>query len=145
MTLTERIDLLIQERGLSRRRLAINAGIPPSSLQSAMERGRNITFDMLDRIANALDVPVQALMGYEVLGKTPNGINLYGLRGEYVAFEDDYSKESLLQAFSLLNEQGRIKAVERTKELTEIPRYQRQPKEPLDETFMENTQDGETE
>lgn len=34
----ERIDLLLRRRGMSRRKLAIAAGIPASSLQSAMAR-----------------------------------------------------------------------------------------------------------
>ena len=58
MSLIERIDALLDERKISRRQLAIMANIPPSSLQSAMSRGKNMTVEMLQAIAEALDVPV---------------------------------------------------------------------------------------
>ena len=61
MSLTERIDNLLEERKISRRQLAIMAHIPPSSLQSAMSRGKNMTVEMLQAIAEALDVPVSYL------------------------------------------------------------------------------------
>ena len=38
------------------------ADIPTSSLQSAMERGKNISIDMLYKIADALNVPVISLL-----------------------------------------------------------------------------------
>lgn len=56
MTITERIDAVLQRRNMSRRQLAKAANIPPSSLQSAMERGKNLSTDMVRKIAKALDV-----------------------------------------------------------------------------------------
>lgn len=70
MTVTERIDCIIQSRKISRRQLAIKAGIPPSSLQSAMARGKNISFEMLQKIANALEVDVSELLGINPLPPT---------------------------------------------------------------------------
>ena len=49
MTMTEKIDSIIQSKKMSRRQLAIKAGIPPSSLQSAMERGKNLSLEMLEK------------------------------------------------------------------------------------------------
>ena len=63
MTLTERIDDLIEARGMSRRQLAIAADIPPSSLQSAMARGRNMTAEMVVSIAQTLRVSSDWLLG----------------------------------------------------------------------------------
>lgn len=65
MTVTERIDSIIQGRGLSRRQLALAAGIPPSSLQSAMARGKNMTLEMLQAIADALGVQVVDLLDWD--------------------------------------------------------------------------------
>ena len=60
MTSTVRmIDAILQQKNMSRRQLAKAASIPPSSLQSAMERGKNISADMLQKIANALQVPIE--------------------------------------------------------------------------------------
>lgn len=65
MNPTERIDALLAERGMSRRQLAMQANIPPSSFQSAMSRGKNMTIEMLQSVADALDVPIEALLPEE--------------------------------------------------------------------------------
>ena len=38
-----------------------------------------------------------------------------------------YRQEKLMEYFSLLNQDGQEKAVERVEELTEIPKYQKDP------------------
>ena len=68
MDISDRIDKLLKERGISRRKLAILAEVPPSSFQSAMERGGNMTTEMLQKIAHALGVPASYLMGWESSG-----------------------------------------------------------------------------
>lgn len=62
MTIVDKIDSILKERNMSRRQLAKLAGIPTSSLQSAMERGKNISVDMLYKIADALNVPIVSLL-----------------------------------------------------------------------------------
>lgn len=57
------IDKLIGELGMSRRQLALKANIPPSTLQSALERDKNMTVEMAEKIAEALHVPVSFLLG----------------------------------------------------------------------------------
>lgn len=63
MTTTKRIDAILNARGMSRRQLAIEANIPPSSFQSAMARGRNMTIEMLQAIAATLKVSADYLLG----------------------------------------------------------------------------------
>lgn len=63
MTTVQRLDAILKSRGMSRRQAAIAAKIPPSTLQSAMERGKNISVDMLQQLAAALDIPVTELVG----------------------------------------------------------------------------------
>ena len=66
MTSTVRmIDTILQHKNMSRRQLAKAASIPPSSLQSALERGKNISADMLQKIADALQVPVELIINPE--------------------------------------------------------------------------------
>ena len=66
MTSTVRmIDAILQHKNMSRRQLAKAASIPPSSLQSALERGKNISADMLQKIADVLQVPVELIMNPE--------------------------------------------------------------------------------
>ena len=42
--------------------MAIAAGIAPSSLQSALQRGKNITLDMLEACASVLGTPLYTLV-----------------------------------------------------------------------------------
>lgn len=63
MTIAERVDHILQERKMSRRQLAKLAGIPPSSLQSAMERGRNLSIEMIQKLSLALGVNIEDLLG----------------------------------------------------------------------------------
>lgn len=63
MTVTERIDTVLKEKGMSRRQLAIDANIPTSSLQAAMARGRNMTIEMLMAVAGTLNISTDYLLG----------------------------------------------------------------------------------
>ena len=126
MTTAEQIDALIKERGLSRRQLAIDAEIPPSSLQPAIERNKNIPFQMLEKIVSTLGISI-----FEVLGDEERKLFVEAEAGtisDY--FKQGYkftSREKLLvRLFHLLNEEGQDATIERVEELTEIPKYQRE-------------------
>lgn len=54
MDIYDRIDDMIQNQSLSRRKLALKAGIPPSTFQSMMARKKNMPVEVLDRITRAL-------------------------------------------------------------------------------------------
>ena len=77
MTVCERIDNILKERGMSRRKLAERAGIPPSSLQSALSRNSGLSLDMLHPISKVLEVPIEFLMGMTRLNKRLIQKNLY--------------------------------------------------------------------
>lgn len=62
MTPLERLDIILKQRGISRRQAAIAAKIPPSTFQSAMERRGNMSIDMLQAISNALDIPLSKIL-----------------------------------------------------------------------------------
>lgn len=61
MNITTLIDEVIKERGMSRRQLAIKAGVKPSTLQSAMERG-DMMVSTLEKIAKALNISVHGVL-----------------------------------------------------------------------------------
>lgn len=157
MTTVDKINSILQERNMSRRQLAKQAGIPPSSLQSAMERGKNISVDMLTKIAAALNISLSELLpSTEEIAQQ----NLFTVMEAHLAkvhevmqpdldlqeldtvseeahklFEQVSSKSEeylLLKNFEKLNEEGRNVAVERVKELALIPAYQKQPSESED-------------
>ncbi|MBQ8617615.1 MAG: helix-turn-helix transcriptional regulator [Clostridia bacterium] len=62
--LSTRIDCCLQKMQMSRRCLAKKSGIPTSTLQSAMERGDNMTIKMVEKIASALSVSPAWLCGW---------------------------------------------------------------------------------
>ena len=61
MDIYDRIDETLKDQKMSRRQLAIKAGIPPSTFQSMMARKKNMPVEVLDRIARALGVSEDVL------------------------------------------------------------------------------------
>lgn len=81
MTISARIDNILNQQGISRRQLAIKAGIPPTSFQSAMARGDGMSTKMLNKVADALGVPVQVLLTSDDIAQT--SVNLAEQIGYY--------------------------------------------------------------
>lgn len=115
MTVTERIDAVLKEKGMSRRQLAIDSNIPPSSLQAAMARGRNMTVEMLMAVADALGVSTDFLLGLSDEPTTDpllrSVCKFTGLSAEAATFLHDYKHsfithliEFLVQDKDIVNE-----------------------------------------
>lgn len=108
MDIYNRIDDILAEKKLSRRKLAQQIGVAPSTFQSMMSRKRGMSFDVLMKIVTYLQVPASDFYRDEIL---PEVTDVY--------------KERLDAAYSLLNDSGRQEAVKRVEELAEIPKYSR--------------------
>jgi transcriptional regulator with XRE-family HTH domain len=110
----ENIDRELEKRGMSRRKLAISIGVPPSTFQSMMERKRGITLELLKKIADALGMSIYSLADFD-------------LASEAVTEEINTNRREsqLLSHFRTLNDNGQTVAVERVQELAQIPAYQR--------------------
>lgn len=110
----ENIDRELEKRGMSRRKLAISIGVPPSTFQSMMERKRGITLELLKKIADALGMSIYSLADFD-------------LASEAVTEEINTNRREsqLISHFRTLNDNGQTVAVERVQELTQIPAYQR--------------------
>lgn len=66
MDIYENIDKELSKQGKSRRKLAIAAGIPPSTFQSMMERKRGLSVENLRKIAEVLNLKWYDLLeGFE--------------------------------------------------------------------------------
>ena len=117
----ENIDRELEKRGMSRRKLAISIGVPPSTFQSMMERKRGMTLELLKKIADALGMSIYSLADFD-------------LASEAVTEEINANRREgkLLSHFRNLNDNGQSVAVERVQELTQIPAYQRQADGPQD-------------
>lgn len=127
MTTVERIDAILKNRKISRRQLAISAQIPPSSLQSAMERNKPLSFEMQEKISSALNVSV-----YEVLGDDERALFMKAEAGtisEYFKqgykFTDD--ERVLVRLFHSMKEIGQQRGIETMWELSQVPRYRAEP------------------
>lgn len=126
MDIYDRIDDILKEKNLSRRKLAIMAGIPPTTLQSAFSRKTvNLPVDTIKRIADALGVPVSDLAGWsffdELHPDMANEVNLY----EQVVKQYGSGVAELLELFADLNEDGQAKAIAALSDLTLIEKYQK--------------------
>lgn len=154
MTIYEKIDRIRNEHGISRRKLAQLAGIPPSTLQSMMERQRGLTVETISKIATVLEISPEELLNGTPLGaiwgelaalETSEQIKKNG-SAEYNPLEHENFSEiqipmnahprlkrswkRLISAFACLNLDGQEIAAERVEELAQIPKYQRQQDEP---------------
>lgn len=150
MNITNLIDTILSIRNMSRRQLAIDAKIPPSSFQSAMERG-DFSISMLKKIADTLQVPMNSLISDEedkninfiaiarlaaALNVPPSILTDLPLATDVPPQEDsDLSPEKLreidrrlwlLTNFEKLNELGKDTANIRIEELTQLQKYQKQ-------------------
>ena len=141
MTNVERIDDILKDRGISRRQLALMAHIPPSSLQSAMERNRTLSFEMQEKIARVLSVSL-----YELLGDDERKFFIEAEAGtisNYIkqGYKFTTDEKLLVRLFHLLNETGKDAAIDRVGDLTEIPRYRAEtaPESTLDSNEGKDT------
>ena len=106
--------------------LAEQAGISVNSLRLYESGKRKPNIDTLKRIADALEVNVTTLFSVEDLARL--AVSVGSLDFEYSnGYEYSSSKERIMEAFDSLNPSGQQVAVERVEELTEIPKYQKDP------------------
>lgn len=125
MTVCERIDTILKDRGMSRRKLAIKAGIAPSSFQSAMARNTSLSLDMLIPISDVLGISVEYLhMGIENYQPDITDAELQSMVDSgYADSEDQTTYQELTYLLLKLNELGQQKVIERVEELLELPKY----------------------
>lgn len=130
MGLGNRISYLVAKKGVSLKEVATKANIPYTTLYSMVKRdGKKVEYETLEKIAQALDISVNDIL------EIPDASSLPGLiDSAYMDNEEKipnvneiYRQEKLMEYFSLLNQDGQEKAVERVEELTEIPKYQKDP------------------
>lgn len=117
MEIYDNIDRELEKRRMSRRKLALSIGVPPSTFQSMMERKRGMTIELLKKISAALNVDFYSLADFDMASDA--------LFEEINANRKATKEEQLLQHFRTLNDNGQTVAVERVQELTQIPAYQR--------------------
>lgn len=140
----ERIKHARQIKGMSQETLARAIGSTKSTISKYELGHREPSLDTIQRIADALRIEF-----FDLVVPTGDQASVDGLltevedakkRGLRVVWKNDNlyltapSKEQkILLAFDKLNAKGREVAVKRVEELTEIPKYQRKPRDGEDE------------
>lgn len=116
----ERLDAILKERGISRRKLALAVGIKEGTMSTAFMRRSGLSSGDLLRIARYLGVNPLYLEGLS------DNLSMEDYE-DHVEFalenSDEVRLEMIHAAYEHLNTSGRIEAVKRVGELTEIPRY----------------------
>lgn len=127
MTTVERIDELLKGLKISRRQLAIAADIPPSSLQSAMERNKPLSFEMQEKISSALHVSI-----FEILGDDERELyvdaeagTIYNYLQQGYKFTDN--EGALVRLFNGMNNAGGDIVLSVAEAVAGNPRYKATP------------------
>ena len=125
MDVYEKIDSILEKKNISRRKLAILAGIPPTTLQSAFSRKTtNLSLESIEKIAKVLEVSPFELIGWSYFDMiNPNIGDEVKLIG---TIEEKYGEKAvdLLDFYSQLNDSGKAKAIDFVSDLSMIEKYQ---------------------
>lgn len=145
MTTGEKIKTARKKAGLTQRELGGKIGVSYQTLAQWENDLRKPKPETLQRIASALELKWYDLLpddqkdagiaadiikgaGLTIKDKDGNIIHQEDAGESFVkVFPSLTSKERIDAALDQLNDMGQQKAVERVEELTEIPKYQRQP------------------
>ena len=109
MGIGRQVGLICAKRGMSLRKLAIKAGIPYTTLYSAVKRDSDkMDLQLFARITEALDVSLVELL--EVENKNT---------------ENETRLDSIIENYNQLNEPGKDDLAKHAEHLTYIPEYTR--------------------
>lgn len=115
---------ILREKGMTIKSLAQKSGISANTLYSITKRdSKNVDPILLEKISEALDCDFWELCG--AVKKIPLDENVRKMLDGVDSLHYDSNLPELKSLFQKLNATGQEVALERIKELTEIPRYQR--------------------
>ena len=119
-TLYDRIEYLLQQKGMTKKALAVQAGIPYTTLMSAFQRGKgSMSPDYVNQIAKVLGVSLSDLMNWD----NEETILSAGIKMLDYAKLSDPEVYSMLCEYYQLNEAGRKKITDYVKDISKIPDY----------------------
>lgn len=119
MTVGENIRKFRKERNLTQKQLGQKCGIDEANIRKYELGNANPKFETVAKIAKALDTtPLILFYGLDIEAQ----LEQEQKESSYL-IEPDEIEHELLDVFWELNEKGAAIALERLKELTEIPRY----------------------
>lgn len=110
------------EKGLTQKKLGELCGIADSNIRKYESGNQNPKIETLQKIADALDIPVNRLL----TGKIINGDELKEKLSEYGLTHlvpDTEEERIVLENCKRLNETGKKEAAKRVEELTHLEKY----------------------
>lgn len=161
MTVGERIKAARKQAGLTQKELAERLGLSFQAIAQWENNLRKPKLETLRKFAAALSVDVWEFIEdsrveydsvedfdldyrnmMEFLEKYPKGEVVQ--RPDGVEYYKDRNRHELEMVYNRLNDVGQEKAVERIRELAEIPKYQRQTPENVGEVPLTPSKDKDT-
>ncbi len=119
-TLYDRIEYLLQQRGMTKKALAVQAGIPYTTLMSAFQRGKgSMSPDYVNQIAKVLGVSISDLMNWD----NEETILSAGVKMLDYAKLCDPELYSMLCEYEQLNETGKRKIIDYVNDISKISDY----------------------
>lgn len=129
-SICKRIRELRIEKGFSQKYIGEKCGLTQQAINRIEHGLRKIDIDLLRKIALALDVYTYDLLYDEKTSSEKKQQELIEIATNFIGdglleFPDNatVANELLLNSFNKLNKKGKVEAVKRVAELTEIPRY----------------------
>ena len=128
MTLGENIREARKKKGLRQEDLAKKTGLATITIRQYESGKRTPNIPTLRLIAHVLKTPTVDLLGddHDRIHQAMGGLDIFSEDAETATLED-VKRLNLMNFYEMLNEDGQTVAVERVEELTEIPKYQKEP------------------
>lgn len=128
MEFSEKLRNLRKEKGMTQKELSVKLGTTPQNLAQYENGKRNPKPKTLQKIADALDVPVNAL-------KSDRELEFDNLMTTIKSINDAVDRsieleQTLITDYRSLNLQGQKKAVEQVELLAKIPEYRKKDDTP---------------
>lgn len=122
MNFSEKLKYLRKEQGMTQAQLAQKSGLSKGAIGN-FESGKRtkISFESVCRLADALDVAPEELgleRRYDLEKKMQSTLPNNG-------FNNDTRLDEIMQAYYVLNDEGKTEALKRISELSELIRYRR--------------------
>ena len=110
------------EKGLTQKKLGELCGIADSNIRKYESGNQNPKIETLQKIADALDIPVNRLLAGKIISRDELKVNLseYGLTH---LVPDTEEERTVLENCKKLNETGKKEAAKRVEELTHLEKY----------------------
>ena len=110
------------EKGLTQKKLGELCGIADSNIRKYESGNQNPKIETLQKIADALDIPVNRLLAGEIISwdELKEKLSEYGLTH---LVPDTEEERTVLENCKKLNETGKKEAAKRVEELTHLEKY----------------------